>query len=46
MVTVSALCFGETLLTGRHESMKTGRERSLIPLHFHVFIFSCFSVEK
>jgi hypothetical protein len=33
-------------LTGRHEIMKTGRKRSLIHLHFHVFILLCFHVEK
>jgi len=43
-----AFCSIETLLTGRHEIMKTGRKRGLIPpqVQFHVFLLSCFSVEK
>ena len=38
----------ETILTGRHEIMKTGWERSWIShhLHFHVFMVSCFPVEN
>jgi hypothetical protein len=41
-------CFVETLLTGRHEILKTGREENLTLPHvsFHVFMLSCFPVEK
>jgi hypothetical protein len=40
------VCLVETFLTGRHEIMKTGRRRSLLPpqVQFHVFMlfkFSC-----
>jgi len=40
-------CFIKNFLTERHEIMKTGRKKiSIPPPHFHVFIFSCFPVEK
>jgi hypothetical protein len=40
--------FAETLLTGRHETIKTGRKKRLAPplVPFHVFMLSCFPVEN
>jgi hypothetical protein len=46
-------CFVKTFLTGRHEIMKTGRDRGQglkpfngFPAFFMYFLISCFPVEK